>query len=108
MSNEPLGDGRRERPSTLSLAESKKRLKLAKNKRAGHKRCQKSEAVFPLYGQYLRAGLIDSLQFALFPPFVLGRGEALFADLDLPCTWIFSDRAHSYGKHATHFVLERA
>ena len=33
--------------------------------------------------QYLRAALIDSLHLAL-SPVVLGRGEALFADLDLP------------------------
>ena len=33
--------------------------------------------------QYLRARLIDELHFA-FSPVMLGRGEAMFADLDLP------------------------
>ena len=56
--------------------------------------------------QYLRAGLIDSLQFAL-SPVVLGRGEALFADLDLPALG-FSVTEHTATEHATHFVLERA
>ena len=56
--------------------------------------------------QYLRAGLIDSLQFAL-SPVVLGRGEALFVDLDLPALG-FSVTEHTATEHATHFVLERA
>ena len=33
--------------------------------------------------QYLRAGLIDELHFAL-SPVVLGQGEAMFAGIDLP------------------------
>src|SRR6266446_4580947 len=55
--------------------------------------------------QYLQAGLIDSLQFAL-SPVVLGRGEALFADLDLPALG-FSVTKHTATEHATHIVLEK-
>ena len=33
--------------------------------------------------QYLRAGLVDQLHFAL-SPVVLGQGEAMFAGIDLP------------------------
>jgi dihydrofolate reductase len=55
--------------------------------------------------QYLRAGFIDSLQFAL-APVVLGQGEALFTDLDLPALG-FSVTEHAAAEYATHFVLER-
>src|SRR6478672_13242186 len=55
--------------------------------------------------QYLRAGLIDSLQFAL-SPVVLGRREALFTDLDLAALG-FSVTAHTATEYATHFVLEK-
>src|SRR5712664_384109 len=53
--------------------------------------------------QYLRAGLIDSLQFAL-SPVALGQGEALFADLDLPALG-FSVTEHTATEYATHVVL---
>jgi dihydrofolate reductase len=55
--------------------------------------------------QYLRAGLIDSLQFA-FAPVVLGQGEALFTGLDLPALG-FSVAQHVATEHATHVVLEK-
>ncbi len=55
--------------------------------------------------QYLQAGLIDSLHFAL-APVVLGRGEALFAGLDLPALG-FSMAEHNSTEHATHFLLEK-
>src|SRR6202162_4780304 len=55
--------------------------------------------------QYLRAGLIDSLQFAL-APVVLGQGEALFTDLDLPALG-FSVTEHKATEHATHIVLQK-
>jgi len=55
--------------------------------------------------QYLQAGLIDSLHFAL-APVVLGQGEALFTGLDLPALG-FSVTAHKATEHATHFVLEK-
>jgi dihydrofolate reductase len=55
--------------------------------------------------QYLRAGSTDSLQFAL-APVVLGQGEALFTDLDLPALG-FSVTEHAATEYATHFVLER-
>jgi dihydrofolate reductase len=54
--------------------------------------------------QYLRSGLIDSLQFAL-APVVLGQGEALFTDLDLSALG-FSVTEHKATEHATHIVLE--
>jgi dihydrofolate reductase len=56
--------------------------------------------------QYLQAGLVDSLHFAL-APVVLGKGEALFTDLDLPALG-FSVTEHKATERATHFVLERA
>jgi dihydrofolate reductase len=56
--------------------------------------------------QYLQAGLIDSLQFAL-SPVVLGQGEALLTGLDLPALG-FSVTGHTATEHATHIVLEKA
>jgi len=55
--------------------------------------------------QYLRGGMIDSLHLA-FAPVVLGQGEALFRDLDLPALG-FSVTAHEATEHATHIVLEK-
>jgi dihydrofolate reductase len=55
--------------------------------------------------QYLRAGLIDELHFAL-SPVVLGQGEAMFAGLDLPALG-FSVTEHQASEHATHIVLTR-
>jgi dihydrofolate reductase len=55
--------------------------------------------------QYLQAGLIDSLHFAL-APVVLGQGEALFTGLDLPALG-FSVTEHKATENATHFVLEK-
>ena len=55
--------------------------------------------------QYLQAGLIDSIHFALVPV-VLGRGEALFTGLDLPALG-FSVTEREVTEHATHVVLEK-
>jgi dihydrofolate reductase len=55
--------------------------------------------------QYLQAGLIDSIHFAL-APVVLGRGEALFPGLDLPALG-FSVTEREVTEHATHVVLEK-
>ena len=55
--------------------------------------------------QYLQAGLIDSLHFAL-APVVLGQGEALLTGLDLPALG-FSVTEHEATEHATHVVLTR-
>jgi dihydrofolate reductase len=55
--------------------------------------------------QYLRAGLIDELHFAL-SPIVLGRGEAMFAGIDLPALG-FRVTEHQATEHATHIVLSR-
>ena len=56
--------------------------------------------------QYLRAGLIDDLHFA-FSPVLLGRGEAMFEDLDLPALgYRVTDSAAT--ELATHVVLGRA
>ena len=43
---------------------------------------------------------------ASFLPVVLGQGEALFTDLDLPALG-FSVTEHAATEYATHFVLER-
>ena len=56
--------------------------------------------------EYLRGGMIDSLHLA-FAPVVLGQGEALFRDLDLPALG-FSVTAYEATEHATHIVLEKA
>jgi dihydrofolate reductase len=55
--------------------------------------------------QYLRAGLIDELHFAL-SPVVLGQGEAMFAGIDLPALG-FRVTEHQASEHATHIVLGR-
>jgi dihydrofolate reductase len=55
--------------------------------------------------QYLRAGLIDSVHLAV-TPVVLGRGEALFEDLDLAALG-FSVTAHTESERAMHVVLTR-
>jgi dihydrofolate reductase len=55
--------------------------------------------------QYLRAGAIDELHFAV-SPVVLGRGEAMFAGIDLPALGL-SVTEHRATEHATHIVLSR-
>jgi dihydrofolate reductase len=55
--------------------------------------------------QYLRAGLIDELHFAL-SPVVLGQGEAMFAGIHLPALG-FRVTEHQASEHATHIVLAR-
>lgn len=55
--------------------------------------------------QYLRAGLIDELHFAT-SPVVLGRGEAMFAGIDLPALG-YRVSEHQATEHATHIVLSR-
>jgi dihydrofolate reductase len=55
--------------------------------------------------QYLRAGLIDELHFAL-SPVVLGQGEAMFAGIDLPALGLRVTE-HQASEHAMHIVLAR-
>ena len=55
--------------------------------------------------QYLRAGLIDDLHFAL-SPVVLGHGESMFAGIDLPALG-FRVTEHQATERATHIVLSR-
>jgi dihydrofolate reductase len=55
--------------------------------------------------QYLRAGAIDELHFAV-SPLVLGKGEAMFAGIDLPALG-FRVTEHRASEHATHIVLSR-
>jgi dihydrofolate reductase len=55
--------------------------------------------------QYLQAGLIDELHFAI-APVVLGRGEAMFEGIDLPGLG-FRVSEHAAAGHATHVVLGR-
>jgi dihydrofolate reductase len=55
--------------------------------------------------QYLRAGRVDELHFAM-APVVLGRGEAMFDGLDLPALG-FKVTEHVATDLATHVVLAR-
>jgi dihydrofolate reductase len=55
--------------------------------------------------QYLTAGLIDEMHFAIAPVF-LGRGEAMFAGIDLPSLG-FRVISHEATEHATHIVLAK-
>lgn len=55
--------------------------------------------------QYLQAGLVDELHFAI-APVVLGRGEAMFAGLDLPALG-FRVVEHTSTPAATHVRLAR-
>jgi dihydrofolate reductase len=53
--------------------------------------------------QYLQAGRVDELHFAI-SPVVLGRGEAMFAGIDLPALG-FKVIEHAATDHAMHVVL---
>ncbi|MBS0584498.1 MAG: dihydrofolate reductase family protein [Proteobacteria bacterium] len=55
--------------------------------------------------EYLRAGLIDDLHLAL-RPVVLGRGENLFAGIDLPALGYECEKSVA-GERATHMYLRR-
>jgi dihydrofolate reductase len=55
--------------------------------------------------QYLRAGLIDELHFAL-SPVVLGQGEAMFAGIDLAALG-YRVTEHQPSEYATQVVLAR-
>lgn len=55
--------------------------------------------------QYLRAGLVDEIHFAI-APVLLGRGEHFFGDLDLPALG-FERSEHVATAHATHLVFTR-
>ena len=57
--------------------------------------------------QYLREGLIDSMHLAV-RPVLLGDGENLFAELDLPALG-YEVEKHVIGERATHvFIRKRA
>jgi dihydrofolate reductase len=56
--------------------------------------------------QYLQAGLVDELHFAI-APVVLGRGEAMFEGIDLPGLG-FHVTEHVATEFATHVVLGKA
>jgi dihydrofolate reductase len=55
--------------------------------------------------QYLAAGLIDELHFAV-APVVLGRGEAMFSGIDLPALG-FRVTEKAASEFATHIVLRK-
>lgn len=55
--------------------------------------------------QYLQAGVIDEMHLAI-SPVVLGKGENLFAGLDLPAMG-FSVVESTPSEHATHVVLAK-
>src|SRR3984885_13624769 len=78
-------------------------LRLARQA-AGHKDVKIGGGVSAVR-QYLQAGLVDSVHFALAPA-VLGRGGALFTGLDLRALG-FSVTEHEATRQATHIVLEK-
>ena len=55
--------------------------------------------------QYLRAGLIDEMHFAIAPTF-LGSGESLFADIDMPSLG-YRCVEHVSTPRATHIILRK-
>jgi len=55
--------------------------------------------------QYLEIGAVDEMHLAI-SPILLGRGEAMFAGLDLPALG-FSITEHVATENATHMVLAR-
>ena len=55
--------------------------------------------------QYLCAGLIDEMHIA-FSPVALGKGEPLFATIDLPALGFFVSE-HRATEHATHVIFSR-
>jgi dihydrofolate reductase len=55
--------------------------------------------------QYVQAGLVDEMHFAV-SPVVLGKGEAMFAGIDLPALG-FRIAAHEATEKATHIVLTK-
>jgi dihydrofolate reductase len=55
--------------------------------------------------QYLQAALVDEVHFAI-SPVVLGRGEAMFAGIDLPSLG-FRMATHEATEKATHIVLKK-
>jgi dihydrofolate reductase len=71
---------------------------------AGHKDVKIGGGVSTVR-QYLQAGLVDSLHFAVSPVF-LGRGEALLAGIDLPGLG-FSVTGRTTTENATHIKLEK-
>ena len=55
--------------------------------------------------QYLKANLIDEIHFA-FSPIILGEGEAMFEDINLPALgFTITERTHT--ELATHVVLSK-
>jgi dihydrofolate reductase len=55
--------------------------------------------------QYLQAGHVDELHFAVSPVF-LGQGEAMFAGIDLPGLG-YRVAEHASTEHAHHILLRR-
>jgi dihydrofolate reductase len=55
--------------------------------------------------QYLTAGLLDELHVAI-APVLLGRGEPLFVDLDLPALG-YAVTEHAATANATHIIVSR-
>ena len=56
--------------------------------------------------QFLQAGYVDEMHLAFVPVF-LGRGERLFAGIDLPGLG-FTETEAKYGKGAMHVILTKA
>lgn len=78
---------------------------LAKAKEAAGDKDIKIGGGVSTVSQYLQAGLIDELHFAI-SPVVLGRGEAMFAGIDLPALG-FRVASSEATDLTTHIVLTK-
>jgi dihydrofolate reductase len=80
-------------------------MALAKAKEAAGGRDVKIGGGVSTVRQYLQSGLIDELHFAI-APIVLGCGEAMFADIDLPALG-FKVTERAVSDRAMHIVLRK-
>ena len=76
----------------------------ARRRRRAARTCA-SAAAWRRSAQYLQAGLIDEMHFAI-SPVLLGGGEALFAGLDLPKLG-YERSEHVPTAKATHVVIRK-
>ena len=79
---------------------------LARAKEAAERRMSGSAAASATIRQYLSAGLIDTMHLAI-SPVLLGRGEHLLTDIDLPSLG-YRCVEHVATPNATHIVIAKS